>query len=97
VAESWAVERQNGEGWQGVDFSGATISHEIVNEDEVRIVRTENSVLGILKVTYIFTRGSPLKITSEFTSCEDMTMRFAWRSEVEITTSHRIAKKFIGW
>jgi len=92
VAESWVVEWLKGNMWQGVDFSWAQISHEILSEDEVRIVRTENSALGILKVTYIFTRGSPLKITSEFTSHRKMTVRFAWRPKVEGATSHQVTK-----
>jgi hypothetical protein len=74
LAEGWAVERLHGEGWQGIDLSGARISHEILSEDEVRIVRTENSALGTLRVTYTFTKGSPLKIMPEFTPSEDMSV-----------------------
>ena len=77
--ERWAVECWQGVNWQDAGLSGATISYEIFDEDEIRLVRTGQTGAGMLKQTYTFTRGSPIKISVEFTASQDARMRFAWR------------------
>jgi len=91
-SEEWSVERLGNGNWSGIDFTPATISYNVVSEEEIQLVRTASSPQGTLKTTYIFKKGSPVKIPSEFTAAEGMRVRFAWRSQVEDTASHRVTK-----
>jgi hypothetical protein len=92
ASEDWSVERLENGSWWGMNFTGETISYEVVSEDELKVVRTANSSSGTLTTTYTFKRGSPLKIVPEFTASEAMRVRFVWRLGVEGAAGHRIAK-----
>jgi hypothetical protein len=77
--ERWAIERWQSFSWQDTGLSDATISYEVIDEDNFRLVRTCQTNVGTLRQTYSFTKGSPVKIKVEFVASQDAKMRFVWR------------------
>ena len=57
----------------------AELSYEIIDENELTIIRAGETNIGTLKQTYKFTQGSPADIELELTTNRDVQTRFVWR------------------
>jgi hypothetical protein len=76
--EWWAIEYRRDVGWVATDPLDATMNYEIVDEDEVRLIRVCRTDVGTLRQTYTFAKGSPVKIKVELTASRDAEVRFVW-------------------
>ena len=85
--ERWVVEYFENDAWQEASPSNATLNDEIINENELLIIRTGETNVGVLKQTYNFTKGSPLKIDLELTTSRDVQARFNYTMGGEWSSS----------
>ncbi len=90
--DQWKVESWQTNKWKDVGFWGIVRSHEIVSDNEIRLIRAGETTIGQRREIYTFRRGSPVKIRIEQTCDSAQTIRFSWRPSGIVAATEKTHK-----